>query len=105
MLMGASFAAASGAGVSLLTLPPLVFAILGSRRPAAGAMGVAAWTLAFVAVCSTAATVATGLFPSPPLVAAFTMVAMVFVGLVASGLLLARTAGYRLYWRSLRSAK
>jgi len=105
MLMGASFLAASAAGVSLLTLPPLVFAILGSRRVAAGAMGVAAWTLAFIAVCSTVVTVVTGQFPSPPQVTAFTMLALVFVALVASGLLLARTAGYRLYRRSLRSAK
>ena len=105
MLMGVSFMAACGAGVSLLTLPPLVFAILGSRRPAAGAMGVAAWTLAFIAVCSTAVTLATGQFPSPPQVTAFTMLALVFVALVASGLLLARASGYRLYWRSLRSAK
>lgn len=94
--------AAGAAAVSLVTLPPLIFAILASRQLAFAALGVAAWTVLFDAVCLTAITLLSGSIPTADVIFYFTLMAMVYAGIVATGLLLTRRLGYRLRWRALR---
>jgi hypothetical protein len=80
----------------LVTLPPLIFATLASRQLAFAALGVAAWAALFDALCLTAITLLSGSIPTSAMVFHFSLMAMAYAGMVATGLLLTRRLGYRL---------
>ena len=89
-------------GASLVTLPPLVYAILGLHQPTACAIGAATWAGVLSVICCTATFFLANSTPPLGLLIAVTLMNLAFVGLVSLGLLLVRRRGYRLRWRFSR---
>jgi len=95
LMIGFAIMSTVAAGASTVILPPLIFTMLGARRPATALVGVALWYATGLAVLLGANTLATGGLSAGSLTFCLLLTGT-FTAVMCSGLLLVRGQGYRL---------